>query len=269
MSNCLKTPGPPSSALSVFRSALRHTLLIALLPWHFALAEQLPEHARSTLEQILQREEFQPRGAKPSYWEKIFKPITEWFAKVSDQLLEAFQDLLPDKDSNVAVFAQWLASLLEPLAVFFGKLVEQFGWLVWVLMALLGAYLLFKLVKLVSQFYSGPKTPQAAALPGGKQSSRREIDPYSLGSTEEALFALREMLRRDLISTYSLSNSLTDRELKSRLNRNAPHTQVFDTVSRLFEKLEYAGLGFSAEAFEQVLAEYRQLPPLSKQERRA
>lgn len=234
-----------------------------------ALAEPTPEDARSRLERILQGPEFQPRGKEPGYFDTLAQSAMDWLSEVSNDLLEAIDNLLPERDSNFSVFAKWLASVLEPIASFFGSLLDTLGWLGWPIFALALLYLGRKLIRYLSGIYFRPRHSLASAGEGERSKKRSRKDPFSLGSSEEALFALRENLREDLLEAYELTQSLTDRELLAQTKNSGGHYEVFAKVSRVFERLEYAGLGFSATDFDELIAEYRVLPPLSKQERRA
>ena len=209
---------------------LKATLLAALAQQsglRAALAEPMPSDAGKTLDRILKRNEFQPRGKDTTPEEGFLDPLWDWL----DSFLDSFKrEQTPEQGDS------WLAEILRPIASFLVDCFEFISNTVWLLLPLtmaVAGYFIWK------RFYGRVRAEVGdEAQATGRSTSFPSFEQLAESEKSFAtLCSLRRSLRNQLEKKHSLSVSSTDRRLHSELPDREALKNAFGEVSLSFERV--------------------------------
>ena len=218
---------------------------------------QLDQHTRDHLQEILLRKEFQPRGDAPSWYDKLWDHASEWIHAQLKEVIDRLQgwDIRPDSDfwlvRWLSDLGNWLAGFAEYLLIFLKYL--GYGLAIGVVVAVF--YFIYRHLG----FRVFPSGAQNVLDFDRKEEEVAYLSPFeclSKGEARLALVRLRDLLRSHLGSSFANYRSLTDYELRRKLDANTEVAQFFGEVSTKFESVFFAGNGLLDRDMQRLCQHY-------------
>lgn len=228
-----------------------------------AYAGDLPPAAGRELQEILSTTAFQPRGVEKSVWERLRdRVLTEMSAKVKEFFSHLnFSKLKLRDDSPWVRILRTIAGFFEASLLWFSRNAK------FILYACLTAMSCYLLVILYQKFLkdkiNGEPVVATEAAGGNSTEDSARLLQHALrsGRALETLISLRVHLREVFSVKYSLSTSLTDRELCRVLTTEENSRGIFNSVAALFERTVFAKQPLDNEQLQAAIEEYLHLNP--------
>lgn len=220
-------------------------------------SEQFTEETKDHLIEILSREEFQPRGNEPAWYESLWSSISQNLYERLRSFIKRFEDwdIDPDRDLGFLKFLSGLGDFLSSLGEMMLVFLRYSGYVLAITILLALAYYIYRhsrvrdftVERLQSQDRSGENIPQMKRSP---------VDYLAEGKTLLALVRLRSLLRERLGEGVVNVHSVTDYELQKRLGATTKAVSLFREVSAQFERVLFAGEKLHVEDVKRLCGAY-------------
>ena len=227
-------------------------------------AEKMPVDAPEKLNEILAQKEFAFARVGPSPWELFKARLSAWvYAKLSE-LWNAlpWQDLRIGTSTPVGKFLAGIGAILHEILKVLLIIYQHIF-----IIGLVGLVVL--IVWLAYRWLPRDKAEFSSAIKLFDPANRAQPITWNsikaMGSSYAALAALREFLRQNYYDQYEYRASLTDREIARAVPASDPHRTAFLEMSRVYERVVFAGVQFDPAQYDRVVNAFEQAARTAQQ----